>query len=340
MIRAAKVLSILSSARACLRASASSRRLMESLRRTPLKRRRPGFAQAACAVVIGLSLATSVCAKGELGAKEARRLITRLGGAQLSSGAVHIKSITPGGAGESVALAEIETAFRLESGGDGRWRVAEVRTGSDRWEDLSLITQAARGERASASVETGAAQEGQPRAATLDARLAREVLALFIGVRLPSDAVRVKEVSALYNSAVVVAQVWAEFRFQKGSDNKWRVTHLRAGEGEWTDVELIVRALNREKAGRARSELEMMAAALDSFRRVRGFYVVAETTGALVDQLNPEYLARVLRLDPWHQPYLYEGERDRYVLRSAGGDGEPGTADDIEVRGHAPGGGN
>jgi hypothetical protein len=299
--------------------------------------------QICCVGVICLSLAAFVWAKGELGEKEARRLITRLGGAQLSSGAVHIKSIRPEGAGESVAVAQIETAFRFESGEADRWRVAEVRTGSDRWEDLTLIAQAARGETAAAataSVEAGMTQTARPGAAALDARLAREVLAGFVGVRLPSDDVRVKEVSALYNSAVVVAQVSAEFRFRKGSDNKWRVTHMRIGEGEWTDIELVVLAVNREKAGRARSELELMAAALDSFRRVRGFFVVADSTGTLLDQLNPGYLARVLRLDPWHRPYLYEGERDRYVLRSAGADGEPGTADDIEVRGHAPGDGN
>jgi hypothetical protein len=293
--------------------------------------------------LVCLSLVSYAWAKGELGAREARRLITRLAGAQLSSGAVRIRSITPLGPTEAVAVAEIETAFRFESGEDNGWRVREVRTGSDRWEDLSLIAQAVKAESAvdvapaSVSRQTEATQASETRAASLDARLARQVLARFLGVPLPSDAVRVKEVSALYNSAVVVAQVWAEFRFRKGSDNKWRVTQMRTGEGEWTDVEMVVRAVDREKALRARSELEMVAAALDSFRRARGFYVVADSAGALVDQLNPGYLARVLRLDPWHRPYLYEGESDRYVLRSAGADGEAGTADDIEVRGRAPG---
>jgi hypothetical protein len=295
-----------------------------------------------CGALVCLSLATPAWAKGELGAKEARRLIARLGGAQLPSGAVRIRSVTPLGPTEAVAVAEVETAFRFESDEDEGWRVREVRTGSDRWEELSLIARAAKDESnaitaASASQQTEVTQASETRAASLDARLAREVLARFLGVRLPSDAVRVKEVSALYNSAVVVAQVWAEFRFQKGSDNKWRVTGVRTGEGEWKDLEMIVRAVDREKARRARSELEMMAAALDSFRRARGFYVVADSAGALVDQLSPGYLARVLRLDPWHRPYLYEGESDAYVLRSVGADGEAGTGDDIEVRGRAPG---
>lgn len=336
--RAAKVSSILSRAPACVRARASSRQLVKSRRRTVPQTWAKPFGQACCAALICLSLATSPAwAKGELGAKEARRLITRLGGAQLPSGAVRIKSITPAGDGEAVALAQVETAFRFESGEDGRWRIAEVRTASDSWEDLSLIAQAARGETAAAAafLQTAAPKVTLPGAAALDAPHARELLARLVGVSLPSDAVRVREVSALYNSAVVVAQIAAEFRFQRGSDNKWRVAQVRTGEGEWTDVWAVVRAVNTEKARRARSELEAVAAALDAFRRARGFYVVADSSGVLMDQLSPRYLSRVLRLDPWHKPYLYEGERDRYLLRSAGADGEPGTADDIEISGRA-----
>ena len=89
----------------------------------------------------------------------------------------------------------------------------------------------------------------------------------------------------------------------------------------------------RGQFGRA-AELfaEANALQLDEIRR-RGRPYSPANFRALVDQLNPRYLARVIRLDPWHQPYLYEGERDRYVLRSAGPDAEPGTADDISVAG-------
>jgi len=39
----------------------------------------------------------------------------------------------------------------------------------------------------------------------------------------------------------------------------------------------------------------------------------------------------VIRIDPWHQPYEYEGTRTSYVLRSNGPDGNANTADDIVV---------
>jgi len=268
--------------------------------------------------------------KGELGTKDARNLIRRVLGSDLPSGAVRIKTIGPMESADAVVLAQIETAFRFEQDDAERWRIAEIRTGDNRWEDLELFARAAGGETAG----TGSLSETSginATRSTLDAPFARELLASLLGVELPSDAVRVKEVSSLYKSAVVVAQVAAEFRFNKGSDGKWRIAEIRTGNREWTDVERITRVVNDEKARRARTELNMMLGALVYFKAERGFYVIADNTGTLVDQLNPRYLSRVIRLDPWHRPYLYEGKRDDFTLRSAGADGLPGTADDINA---------
>jgi hypothetical protein len=165
----------------------------------------------------------------------------------------------------------------------------------------------------------------------LSAKEARKLIAHMVGIELPSDAVRVKEVSSLGSSAVVVAQVETAFRFVKGDDDKWRVAEVRTGDNRWEDIEMIARAVNAEKAERARAELETIATALESFRRERGFYVVADKQATLVDQLNPRYLARIIRVDPWHKPYLYEGTRDRFTLRSSGVDGKENTSDDVVV---------
>ena len=163
----------------------------------------------------------------------------------------------------------------------------------------------------------------------LSASQARKLIANMAGAKLPTSAVRVREVSAMGSSAVVVAQVETAFRFEKGGDGKWRVAEIRTGDDRWEDVGAIERAVNSEKAERARAELETLATALEAYRRERGFYVVAEDERALEDHLNPRYLARILRVDPWHKPYLYDGARDSYTLRSAGPDGEENTADDI-----------
>jgi hypothetical protein len=166
-------------------------------------------------------------------------------------------------------------------------------------------------------------------AGDLSPKEARRLIARVAGIELPSDAVRVKDISTLGPSAVVVAQVETAFRMTKGEDGKWRVAEIRTGNNRWEDVEMLVRAVNSEKTARARAELDTLATALEAFRRERGFYVASDSEAALVDQLNPRYLQTVIRVDPWHNPYRYEGTGSAYTLRSIGPDGRPDTADDI-----------
>ena len=68
-------------------------------------------------------------------------------------------------------------------------------------------------------------------------------------------------------------------------------------------------------------------------RRERGAFVVSDRESVLIDHLSPHYLTRVIRVDPWHRPYHYEGQQERYSLRSLGPDGKPNTPDDIVVSG-------
>ncbi|MGZ5435377.1 MAG: type II secretion system protein GspG [Pyrinomonadaceae bacterium] len=169
----------------------------------------------------------------------------------------------------------------------------------------------------------------QTRAAgDLTPKEARRVIARLAGIELPSDAVRIKSISPMGNSAVVVAQVETAFRLVNDKD-KWRVAEIRTGDRRWEDMDLLVRAVNAEKTARVRAELETIATALEAFRRESGSYVEAKTEAALVDFLSPRYLARVIRLDAWHRPYEYEGSRESYVLRSLGPDGKSGTSDDV-----------
>lgn len=176
-------------------------------------------------------------------------------------------------------------------------------------------------------------------AGELTPKRARQLIARLAGIELPSDSVRVKSISPFSiplgsqarASAVVVAQVETAFRFEQDANNEWRVAEIRTGNNRWEGIDLIVRAVNKEKAALARAELETIVTALESFRRERGFYVRAETEAVLIDQLNPRYLGRVIRVDPWHKPYEYEGTQDRFTLRSAGPDLKSNTSDDIVI---------
>jgi hypothetical protein len=167
-------------------------------------------------------------------------------------------------------------------------------------------------------------------AGDLKPRDARKMIAHLAGIDLPSEGVRIKEVTPTGNSALVVAQVETAFRFVKEGEN-WRVAEIRTGNNKWEDVNMLVSALNAQKAALARAELGTIATALESFKRERGFYLESKSEAALIDNLNPWYLRDVIRQDPWHRPYEYEGNREGYSLRSAGADGKVGTADDVVV---------
>jgi Type II secretion system (T2SS), protein G len=168
-------------------------------------------------------------------------------------------------------------------------------------------------------------------AGDLTPKEARKLIARVAGIQLPSDAVRVKDISTAGSSAVVTAQVETAFRMVKDDKGNWRIAEIRTGDRRWEDMDLLMRALNVEKTARARAELESIATALESYRRERGAYPESKSSAALIDNLNPRYLARVIRVDPWHKPYEYEGDRSTYVLRSDGPDGKSGTPDDIIV---------
>jgi len=168
-------------------------------------------------------------------------------------------------------------------------------------------------------------------AGDLSPKEARRLIARMAGIQLPSDAVRIKDVSALGNSATVIAQVETAFKFDKGSDGKWRVAEIRTGDRRWEDVDLLLKALNVEKTARARAELESIATALEAFQRERGSYLESKSEATLIDNLNPHFLQSVIRIDPWHQPYEYQGTRTSFVLRSAGPDEKPNTSDDVVI---------
>ena len=91
-------------------------------------------------LILSLTLLVATCgliistrAAGDLSAKEARRLIARMAGIQLPSDAVRIKDVSSLGSSATVT-AQVETAFKFEKGSDGKWRVAEIRTGDRRWD--------------------------------------------------------------------------------------------------------------------------------------------------------------------------------------------------------------
>lgn len=274
--------------------------------------------------------------RADLSSKQARKLITRMAGFELTNSSVRVKSISATSSSAAEIRADIRTVFKFEKDEQERWRVAEIRTRPDQWEDLSLVANAL-GTTVVAN-ECSAPDPPFRGALAVDPSLKRVrcLLAGLLGVQIPSDAVRIQSVAPLAiplanrPAAVVVAWVRVDARLLN-TGKGWEVGELRTGNREWIKLEPLVAALNDVKQHKARTDLESIAKALEVFRGQRGFYVVSEKHSVVIDHLNPRYLSQIIRFDPWHQPYKYEGQREHFTLRSSGPDGKDNTADDIKL---------
>jgi len=258
-------------------------------------------------------------------------------GWSLPGEAVRIESIRASGAESAEVSAEIQTVFRLRLN-EGHWQLRELRTAPDRWEQLELIARAAGTELPSGECDAPALFARSKYATQLTTKRARCLVANLFGVTLPSDDVRIKEISPFgfslgsESAALVVAFVRADFRLAR--DGKaWRVAEFKSGNRAWVSVAGLAAATDQVKRSTATDDLSTIAKALGDFRRERGSFVVSESESVLIDHLSPRYLTRVIRIDPWYRPYRYEGQPDHYSLRSLGPDGKPNTPDDIVVSG-------
>jgi hypothetical protein len=284
-----------------------------------------------------VALLAPVQAHADLSQSNARKLIQTMGGWSLPGSAVRIQSFRSNSAEAAEVSAEIQAVFRLRSR-EGLWELREIRTGPDRWERLDVIARAVGAELPQSECDAPAQFTNIKSPSELTNKRARCLVAELLGIQLPSDDVRIREVSAFglslgaESSALVTALVQVDFRFAREA-RRWRVTEFKSGKRDWVSVAGIPAAMDQVKRTEAANELLTVAKALGDFRRDRGYFVVSKSESVLIDHLSPRYLARVIRIDPWHRPYHYEGQQDRYSLRSAGPDGKANTTDDIVVSG-------
>lgn len=271
-------------------------------------------------------------ARADLSAKQARSLIQKTAGMSLPSSSVRVQKPVMVNPNIAEAPAELDLVFRFVADASRGWRIADVRTGQDHWEEIQLVSRAAGSELSpSACNSTGGFQTPT---GDLTGKRARCLVAELFGIALPSDDVRIKSVSGLglplstEPSALAVTKVKLTVRFAKDPSG-WHTTAFKSGSRDWISIESIAASVDVAKSSQARDEMKAIATALESFRRDRGAFVVSDKHPALIDHLSPRYLTRIIRLDPWHNPYAYEGERDRFTLRSAGPDRKQNTADDV-----------
>ncbi|HEY0365223.1 MAG TPA: type II secretion system protein GspG [Pyrinomonadaceae bacterium] len=287
--------------------------------------------------VLLCGLITPLQARADISQKNARKVIQTVLGWSLPSNSVRVESIRTSSAESAEVSAEIETVFRLRLY-EGHWQLREIRTAPDRWERLEVIARAAGAELPLVECDAPSEFARSKPATELTTKRARCLVAHLFGVTLPSDDVRIKEISPFglsigsESAALVVAFVRADFHLARDAKG-WRVAEFKSGDREWVNIASLAASIEQAKRSAAIDELSTIAQALGDFRRERGSFVVSDSESVLIDHLSPRYLTRVIRVDPWHRPYQYDGQPDRYSLRSLGPDGKRDTQDDVVVSG-------
>ena len=276
-------------------------------------------------------------ARADLSKSQARKLIQTMAGWSLPGSSVRVASVNSSDAENAEVSAELQTIFRFALN-DGRWQLRDIRTGSDRWERLDVIARAANVELPSGECDAPSQFVRSRSGSELTNKRARCLIASLLGIPLPSDDVRIKDISPFglsigsESSALVTALIRADFRFARDTSG-WRLVQFKSGNRDWVSVTDVPAAMDQIKRSTATEELSTIAKALSDFRRDRGSFVVSDKESVLIDHLTPRYLTRVIRVDPWHRPYHYDGQPNTYSLRSLGPDGKPNTPDDIVVSG-------
>ena len=276
-------------------------------------------------------------ARADLSKNQARKLIQTMAGWSLPGSAVRVASVNSSGNEIAEVSAEIQTIFRLTRT-DGSWQLSEIRTGPERWERLDVIARAAKAELPAGECDAPSQFVRSRSSSELTNKRARCLVANLLGIQLPSDDVRIRDISPFglsvgsESSALVTALVRADFRFARDASG-WRLVQFKSGNRDWVNVTDVPAGMDQIKRSTASEELSTIAKALSDFRRDRGSFVISDKESVLIDHLSPRYLTRVIRIDPWHRPYHYEGQQNSYSLRSLGPDGKPNTADDIVVSG-------
>jgi hypothetical protein len=274
-------------------------------------------------------------AQADLSHSQARKLISNISGVSFPKSEIHVVDVSQDDGSSASVRAQLELAFRATQNKEGVWRLSEVRLGPERWEELAVIARAANFQLSEPNCKTST------KANDLSNSEARCLVAGLFGITLPSDEVRIKELSAFglpfgtRASALIVSLVELNFRFSKGRGD-WSLTGFKTGNHDWSDVNALPQSLDAEKEVIAKAELASIVKGLNSYRRDRGSFVISEKESVVIDHLCPGYLGQVIRLDPWHRPYQYHGERDRFTLRSLGPDGKPDTSDDIVATNSTP----
>ena len=141
-----------------------------------------------------LAFVSPILARADLSRNQARKVIQTMAGWSLPGSAVRVRSVESSSNESAEVSAEIQVVFRLRLQ-EGHWQLREIRTGPDRWERLEVIARALKVELPDGECDAPSEFAHRKSDTELTTKRARCLVAALFGVKLPSDEVRIKEVS-------------------------------------------------------------------------------------------------------------------------------------------------
>src|SRR5262245_11765311 len=106
------------------------------------------FVVALAVLIFSEALGLRTYAAGDLSPNEALRWSARRADIELPSDACCIKEGSTTGNSDT-AVSQDETAFHFDKSGDGKCRVADIRTGDRRWDDVDTLVKSLNSEKTS-----------------------------------------------------------------------------------------------------------------------------------------------------------------------------------------------
>lgn len=157
----------------------------------------------------------------------------------------------------------------------------------------------------------------------------QQAVAGFDGAELKSNQIEISNIQGdgEYTIAEVTVRTAVKLRKENG---QWVIDEVRLGDRRWEKAERIVAALDFQRRQDALGQLEQIRQGIRGYRAQHSEIPQSDGFTALIDELTPRYLAQVVRIDPWSNPFQYRAlGPDSYDLRSAGPDGKFETEDDV-----------
>lgn len=168
----------------------------------------------------------------------------------------------------------------------------------------------------------------------LSTRTVRQQIASLGESNLVPSAVAVERiVTEIGGRLVAETTVKMAFQFEQDADGNWRIVAARLGDRQWVDIDILLEALEAQRAEETTVAMQKLAAGVDEYRAENGTLPEIDANGHLSDVLHPRFMAELIREDAWGVEFRYELQDANYRLRSSGPDGIEGNSDDVLLDG-------